>query len=157
MIRAARGAAAVAAALLLTAPLALALSCASQPLDKSGGSSGRSSTTGGSTSAETGGSGGEPGPTGGGSTTGGVGTGGDPITHPGALLFDVLARCTELEYELSATFSAGCASAFTLQPLKTLVSPAVGDCVAARLSAERYDCAQTVSCAQARNYSIVTR
>ena len=99
MIRAARGAAAVAAALLLTAPLALALSCASQPLDKSGGSSGRSSTTGGSTSAETGGSGGEPGPTGGGSTTGGVGTGGDPITHPGALLFDAVHVSSDAEAE----------------------------------------------------------
>jgi hypothetical protein len=94
---------------LLAAPFALALSCASHPIEKPAGSSGGSSTTGGSSAADTGGSSGESGSntggsSGGGSNTGGSssgtgGSGGAPITHPGALLFDAVHISSDAEAE----------------------------------------------------------
>ena len=82
-----------------------------------------------------------------------------PLTCPDdldRLLFDVIARCTDLAYRINATFEAGCATAFHLEPLEALVSPAVSDCVNARLSQERYDCAPA-PCAAASTYPIPTR
>ena len=76
------------------------------------------------------------------------------------MLFDVIARCTELAYQLTVRFDAGCATAFRLdasQALGILASPGVHDCVAARLTAERYECAQTVDCAVGSTFPLITR
>lgn len=87
-------------------PFALALACASQPLDKPEGSGGN-----GSSAADSGGSvasGGQP--TGGTGDLGGSpsGTGGAPITHPGELLLDAVPISSDgqAEYFQKATVEA---------------------------------------------------
>jgi hypothetical protein len=74
-----------------------------------------------------------------------------------ALLFDVIARCTDLAYRITATFDAGCATAFSIESLEPLVVPSVRACVAARLQTERYDCMQIAGCDKASTYPLPTR
>lgn len=74
-----------------------------------------------------------------------------------AMLFDVIGRCTDLAYQLIVSFDAGCATAFRIEALQPLASPSVRECVAGRLAAERYDCAQTVDCALGSTFPRVTR
>ena len=76
---------------------------------------------------------------------------------PSHLLFDVIGRCTDLAYQITVTFAAGCATAFSIEAREPLVAPSVRACVAARLAAERYDCAQTVDCATGGTFPPVTR
>lgn len=81
-----------------------------------------------------------------------------PCREPGRLLFDVLAGCTELSYQLTVHFESGCATAFRIDALEALASPSsVQECVAAHLAAERYDCEQTIGCAIGSTFPRITR
>jgi hypothetical protein len=73
------------------------------------------------------------------------------------MVFDVIARCTDLAYKVTATFTGGCATAFSIQALELPVATGVSECVAARLSAERYDCAGSSECAYGSTYPIIAR
>jgi len=73
------------------------------------------------------------------------------------LLSDVLAECTERGHYLTVTFSAGCADAFSLDPLDAPGAEGASACLAARFAAERYPCAESIACAVGSTFAIIAR
>ncbi|MEO8184787.1 MAG: hypothetical protein ABI895_38760 [Deltaproteobacteria bacterium] len=62
------------------------------------------------------------------------------------LLSDLLGGCSGRAHYLAVLFSGGCASAFSLEPLDAPGAEAASACIAARLGAESYACAESLDC-----------
>jgi hypothetical protein len=80
----------------------------------------------------------------------------DPL-RVNRLLTDLLGGCTERSHRLTVTFSAGCASAFSLEPIDAPGTESASGCVAAHLAAERYACAESLDCGFGSTFLIPTR
>jgi len=84
----------------------------------------------------------------------------DSLSGDGArsnrLLSELLAGCTERSHYLTVLFNGGCASAFSLAPRDAPGADAASACVAARLGAERYPCAEAVDCGVGSTFGVPT-
>jgi hypothetical protein len=72
------------------------------------------------------------------------------------LLTLLLRQCGDEPNALRVRFESGCATSFALDVSESATFPALPACVAARLEAERYACAENVACGVGDVYGVPT-
>jgi hypothetical protein len=74
------------------------------------------------------------------------------------LLTELLRSCQMQPNALRVRFSAGCATSFAIDFAASLpdAGDATADCVALRLGAERYDCAENIACGVGEIFGVPT-
>lgn len=72
------------------------------------------------------------------------------------LLTAILRSCQVTPNALRVRFADGCATSYALELGQGDAGRSVGDCVAARLGTERYDCARSVECGVGEIFGVPT-